>query len=77
MQVWGYTPDRNGWDRTIDTLDMSQLLSLLSYVPRTPPGADFLAVLRKPPAFMPLASIVFYNDFSDLSDLFFILYHFF
>jgi hypothetical protein len=26
---------------------------------------------------MPLASIVFYNDFSDLSDLFFILYHFF
>lgn len=18
MQVWGYTPDRNGWDRTID-----------------------------------------------------------
>lgn len=70
MQVWGYTPDRNGWNRTIDTLDMSQLLSLLSYVPRTPPGADFLAVLRKPPAFMPLASIVFYNDFSDLSDLF-------
>ena len=69
MQVWGYTPDRNGWDRTIDTLDMSQLLFLLSYVPRTPPGADFLAVLRKPPAFMPLASIVFYNDFSDLCDL--------
>ena len=61
MQVCGYTPDRNGWDRTIDTLDMSQLFSLLSYVPRTPLGANFLAVLRKPPAFMPLASIVFYE----------------
>ena len=77
MQVCGYTPDRNGWDRTIDTLDMSQLLSLLSYVPRTPPGADFLAVLRKPPAFMPLASMVLYNDISDINDIFYLISHFF
>ena len=59
------------------TLDISQLLFLLSYVPRTPPGADFLAVLRKPPAFMPLASIVLYNDISDINDIFYLISHFF
>lgn len=41
----------------------------LSYVPLQG-GRPCQSISEKPPAFMPLASIVFYNDFSDLSDLF-------
>lgn len=37
----------------------------------------FLVDFRKPPAFMPLASIVLYNDISDINDIFYLILHFF
>lgn len=81
MQVWA-APDWNGWIRTAAIDFFSQFLINaaalpLSYVPELPPGADFLAVHRKPPAFMSLASIVFYNDISDINDIFYLISHFF
>ena len=73
MQVWG-TPDWNGWIRTIAIDFISQFLVNtvalpLSYVPLQG-GRPCQSISEKPPAFMPLASIVFYNDISDINDIF-------
>ena len=38
LQKWYYEIDRDGRTRTLDTLDISQLLYLLSYVPLSTAG---------------------------------------
>ena len=48
----------------------------LSYVPLQG-GRPCQSISEKPPAFMPLASIVFYNDISDINDIFYLISHFF
>lgn len=59
------------------TLVISQLFFLLSYVPREPPGADFWWFFESRRPLVPLASIVLYNDISDINDIFYLISHFF
>ena len=75
--------DRDRRTRTPDSLDVSQLLYQLSYVPKStrprtwPDGylvfeeSRFMAIRnqsRRPGG--PLASILLYNDISDINDIF-------